>query len=88
MSMKIRVLKKTITLNKSDFRDLRIMVVAIVLNLAFAAEKLFIVIWHQQSDFVWLCVYWWLWIALSVMAFIDFIHDEIEEEHHETNIML
>jgi len=44
MSMKIRVLKKTITLNKSDFRDLRIMVVAIVLNLAFAAEKLFIVI--------------------------------------------
>jgi len=42
--MKVKVFNKKFTLNKSDFRDLRIMIVAIVLNLSFAAEKLFIVI--------------------------------------------
>jgi len=86
--MKVKVFNKKFTLNKSDFRDLRIMIVAIVLNLSFAAEKLFIVIWHQQSDLVWLIVYGWLWLALSIMACIDFVHDELEEEKHETNIML
>jgi hypothetical protein len=64
------------------------MLVAIALNLAFAAEKLFIVIWHQQPDWIWLIVYGGMGIALAVLAIIDFVHDEIEEEKHETNPIL
>lgn len=84
----MKIWKHTFTITKGDLRDFRIMLVAIILNISFAAEKLFIVIWHQLPDVVWLFVYWWLWLFLAYLAIVDFVHDEIEEEKHETNNLL
>lgn len=38
-------------------RNLHVLIVACVLNFSFAIEKLCNITGHQQSDFVWFCVY-------------------------------
>lgn len=85
----MRIWKHRITITKSDRRDFFILIVASLLNFSFAAEKAFIVLWHQQPDTVWLAMYWGMWILLTYLAVADFIHDEIEEEEHSnTNILI
>lgn len=81
--MKVKIGKHTITITKADKRDFIILLVASLLNLSFAAEKLFIICGNQQPDWVWFCVYGGIGVFLTYIAVVDFIHDEIEEEKHE-----
>lgn len=75
-------------ITKSDIRDFRIVMIASILNISFAIEKLFIVIWNPLKDIVWLFIYGALGLYLMYIAIVDYIHDEIEEEPHNTNSLL
>ncbi len=76
----MKIFWHNLTITKCDMRDFRVILFWGILNLSFALEKFFIVIWHQLSDKVWMCVYGWLWIFLIILALHDYLHDEIEEE--------
>lgn len=76
------------TLTEDQKRNLHVLVVACILNFAFAAEKLFIIIGHQQSDFVWFCVYGWLGLYLAYVAIHDYIHDVKEGSAENNNVLI
>lgn len=69
-------------------RSLHVLVVACILNFAFAAEKLFIITGHQLSDKVWFCVYGWLGLYLAYVAIHDYIHDVKEGSSSNNNVLI
>lgn len=76
----MKILWHNLTITKCDIRDFRIILFWGLLNLSFAFEKLFIVIWSPIKDVYWMWIYGWLWLLLIYLALHDYLHDEIEEE--------
>lgn len=70
-------------LSRDHLRNFRLLVVACVLNFAFAIEKVFIVIGHPQSDLIWMIVYGGLGIYLAIIAFHDYVNDLYEDEDND-----
>lgn len=75
-------------LTQDQKRNLHVLIVACVLNFSFAAEKLFIITGHQQSDFTWFCVYGWLGLYLAYVAVHDYIHDVREGSATNNNVLI
>ena len=69
-------------------RNLHVLIVACVLNFSFAIEKLCNITGHQQSDFVWFCVYGWFWLYLVAIAVYDYIHDVKEGSSSNKNALI
>lgn len=64
-----------------DFkRNFLVLVIACLLNFAFAFEKLFLVLGCPLSDLVWLIVYGGTALVLTFIAFYDYkcdVHESI-----------
>jgi len=75
-------------LTQDHKRNLHVLIIACVLNFAFAAEKLFIITWHQLSDTVWFFVYGWFWLYLAWVATYDYIQDIKEDSNSNSNSMI
>lgn len=68
-------------------RNLAVLVIACLLNFAFAFEKFLIVIEHPWSDKTWMFIYGGISIILSAVAYYDYKWDVKEDKHTTTNII-
>ncbi len=83
----LKVLKRK-KVDADDKRNFLVLIVACILNFSFAFEKLFIVIGHQQPDWLWLIVYGWLGLILAWVAVHDYCHDIIEEKQTDATKLI
>lgn len=65
-------------------RNLRVLVVASLLNFSFAIEKFFLSICCPLPDWVWMVTYGGLGIFLTLIAFHDYVYDLFEDNDHES----
>ena len=61
-------------------RNLIVLIIACLLNFAFAMEKFFIVIESPLSDFTWMVIYFGVSLILTFVAFYDYVYD-VKEDH-------
>ena len=68
------ILEKIMKFRLHDFkRNFLVLVIACLLNFAFAFEKLFLVLGCPLSDLVWLIVYGGTALVLTFIAFYDLL---------------
>lgn len=70
-------------LTKDHKRNLRLLVVACVLNFSFAFEKFCNITGHPQSDAVWFAVYGGLGVYLAYLCVHDYFMDLYEDQDND-----
>jgi|JI10StandDraft_1071094.scaffolds.fasta_scaffold01351_4 hypothetical protein len=68
-------------------RNFIVLLIACLLNFAFAMEKFLSYIGNPLSDFVLFMIYGGISIVLAIAAFCDYYHDIKEGNKNEPNII-
>lgn len=68
-------------------RNFVVLLIACLLNFAFAVEKFLNYIGHPLSDFYWFIIYGTTSVILAIAAFYDYCHDVREGVKNEPNII-
>lgn len=68
-------------------RNFIILVIASLLNLSFALEKLLIILKFPLPDISWFFIYFLFSLILAIVAFYDYYHDIKEDKITTPNII-
>lgn len=74
------VMLKREKLNSDAKRNFKVLLVACILNISFAIEKLLNCIGMPLSDLTWFFIYGTMGIYLAYIAFHDYFHD-VRDDH-------
>ena len=69
-------------LSKDHQRNLKVLIVASLLNFSFAVEKILLSFNINMGDPFWACIYGLLALYTTYVAAVDYVFDVIEDSEH------
>lgn len=70
---------RKVKLSKDNVRNFRVLIIASILNLSFAVEKLLLIFGIDLGNAAWFIIYGGLATYTTILAVHDYIHDVLEE---------